>query len=130
MVQPRTAGDRGRRLLAVLLAALGCTTPAALGAPGEGHGEFEFTGIYRGGGQVQVTESSPLALQHGLLGATTTLVCVDGAILVADLNGDGAGNLADVQPGDAVTVITEQPLANPLSSCYAKALIDRTHPAE
>jgi hypothetical protein len=56
------------------------------------------------------------------------LACEDGTARVADLNGDGAGTLADVRTGDTVLVVTELPLADPLSSCYARLLIDQTHP--
>jgi hypothetical protein len=129
MVQRIKVVLRGRRTLVCALTAAALAVPAFVATAASGSSaEFSFTGTYQGSGVVQVTQRGELAIQHGVLGPGTSLACADGAVQVADLNRDGAATLADVQPGDTVLVLTDLPLANPLSSCYARLVIDQTHP--
>lgn len=71
------------------------------------------------------------ANRHGraLVGKDLSLSLGAARLSVADVNGDGVANLADVQPGDRVLAQVRLPRRRPVTGTVAaRKLVDRTHP--
>lgn len=133
-----------RNLIAALGVAALAVPSAALANQGETHGHananghsathnaaYVFRGTYEGGSAVEVTHGNARVRKDGLVGQTVTFDLTTARITVADTNGDGATDLADVQVGDKVLVKAMLPKSDPGSQPFAaKRLVDQTHPAE
>ena len=147
----REAAKRVFAIGAVL--ALG-TAPAALaerpadpGSQGHGHGKehgkghesehgksgaktvmYVFKGTYAGAGDVAVDHGNAHVRKAGLVGETVSFDLTTAKIVVADNDGNGTRDLADVRNDDRVVVKARLPRTDPGAQPYtAKQLVDQTH---
>jgi hypothetical protein len=93
------------------------------------HAHHRVTYVFRGtwsGGAVEVTGGNRHVRRAGLVGQTVELDLSHARVVVRDLNGDGARDLADVQDGDRVLVQARLPKGDPGDAPYAaRKLVDR-----
>lgn len=92
------------------------------------HGTVVSVDTTTGVAVVQVTRAN----HHGtgLVGTQVTVDLSKATVLVADVNGDGQGNLADVAVSDRVLVQGRIPLHGDLTAALtSRRLIDQTRPA-
>jgi hypothetical protein len=107
---------------------------------GHGHGHkskrpktatFVFKGVYEGDGVVTVTGGNSRVRRSGLVGTVVTFDLSRARLDVADVNGDGAADAADVQADDKVVVQARLPRGFELADgavVTARKVVDRTAP--
>jgi hypothetical protein len=94
-------------------------------------GTFVFKGVYGGDGAVEVTGGNSRVRRSGLVGTVVTFDLSGARLRVADVNGDGAADAADLQAGDRVVVQARLPRGVELDEdtvVTARKLVDRTAP--
>lgn len=90
---------------------------------------YVFKGTYGGDGSVAVAKGNRHVRKAGLIDTTVAFDLSEARVVVADTNGDGSSDLADVAAGDEVQVKAKLPKADPGAQPFAaKHLIDKTHP--
>jgi hypothetical protein len=121
-----------------ILALLGVTAlaaPVAVAAPHEGQGggttkpaQYNVKGIYAGDGVVSVNHANGHARKAGWKGTDVAFDLSSAQIRVADANGDGVRDLADVAVGDRVKVKARLPKRDPGAGPYAaQRLADKSN---
>ena len=131
-----------RSTIAAATAALLLAAPAVAAAKGGPHKDHEskgkgsrtvsfvLKGTYAGDSTVAVTKANGPARKAGLVGQTVTLDLATARVVVADVNADGARDLADVAVGDKVVVKVRAPKgATAADTLTARQLVDQTHKA-
>ena len=107
--------------------------PADPGSQGKGKAGtktvmYVFKGTYAGTNGVNVTKGNNHVKKANLVGTLVTFDLASAAIVVDDVNGDGARNLTDVATGDKVVVKARLPRKEPGTQPFAaKQLVDQTH---
>jgi len=92
---------------------------------------FEFKGVYGADGTVTVAGGNSRVRRAGFVGQVVTFDFTGARISVADVDGNGTADLADVQSGDRVNVQVKLPRslkAADAGTLRARKLVDRTHP--
>ena len=88
---------------------------------------YVFKGTWSGG-SVHVTKGNKHVRRAELVGTDVAFDLTDAKIVVADNDGDGAKDLADVQDGDSVLVKARLPKGDPGDVPFAaRKLVDQTH---
>lgn len=91
---------------------------------------YVFKGTYAGAGDVAVDHGNAHVRKAGLVGATVSFDLTAAKIVVADNDGNGTRDLADVRNDDRVVVKARLPRTDPGAQPYtAKQLVDQTHAA-
>ena len=86
-----------------------------------------FKGYYKGEGSIEVRHGNSRVRKGGYIGGEVAFDLSGARIVVADVNGDGQRNLADVAVGDWVLVKARLPRTDPGDQPFeAKRLIDKT----
>jgi hypothetical protein len=89
--------------------------------------QYNVTGIYAGDGVVSVDHVNGHARKAGWKGTDVAFDFAAAQIRVADTNGDGSRDLADVAVGDRVKVKARLPKRDPGAGPYAaQRLVDRS----
>lgn len=70
---------------------------------------FVFKGTFTAPGTLTVTSGNAHVRKGGFVGQDVAFDLADAKIVVADTNGDGERNLADVKDGDTVLVLARLP---------------------
>ena len=125
-----------KQILAVVLGVGALAAPTALAAPNEGHGggttkpaQYNVKGVYAGDGVVSVNHANGHARKAGWKGTDVAFDLSTAQIRVADVNGDGTRDLADVAVGDRVKVKARLPKRDPGTGPYvAQRLVDKSNP--
>ena len=90
---------------------------------------YVFKGTYSAG-MVTVTKGNQHVKRAGLVGTEVAFDFSETRVKVADTNGDGTRDLADVSDGDKVVVKARLPRKAPGSGPFAaRKLVDQTHVA-
>jgi hypothetical protein len=122
-------------MLAVILIVL----PAALSDGHERHAQrpdrevaYVFKGTFNvAGATVNVVQGNRHARRAGLVGTTVAFDLTAARVRVADSNGDGMRNAADLQQGDVVVVSSRLPRRAPGSAPFAaRKVVDQSHGPE
>jgi hypothetical protein len=103
------------------------------GNQGKGKGKrphnvaWVFKGYYKGEGSIEVRHGNSRVRKGGYIGDEVAFDLSGARIVVADANGDGQRDLADVAVGDWVLVKARLPRTDPGDQPFeAKRLIDKT----
>jgi hypothetical protein len=89
---------------------------------------YVFKGTFDGGA-VDVTKGNKHVKRAGLVGTEVAFDFTSARVKVADTNGDGTRNLADVADGDKVVVKARLARKAPGDGPFAaRQLVDQTHP--
>jgi hypothetical protein len=117
-------------MLAVVLIVL----PAALS---DGHARsaevaYVFKGTFNvSGASVSVVQGNRHARRAGLVGTTVAFDLSGARVRVADTNGDGTRDAADLQQGDVVVVKARLPRRTPGTAPFAaRKVVDQSHGPE
>jgi hypothetical protein len=122
-------------MLAVILIVL----PAALSDGHERHAQrpdqgvaYVFKGTFDAAGTaVNVIQGNRHVRRAGLVGQTVGFDLSAARVRVADVNGDGLRNVADLQDGDAVVVKARLPRRSPGEGRFiARRVVDQSHGRE
>lgn len=127
-----------RKLVAALGVAALAVPAAAVAHPGESHGggttkpaQYNVKGIYAGDGVVSVNHANGHARKAGWKGTDVAFDFSAAQIRVADTNGDGTRDLADVVVGDRVKVKARLAKRDPGAGPYvAQRLVDKSNQGE
>lgn len=127
-----------RKLAAGLGVAALAVPAAAVAHPGESHGggttkpaQYNVKGVYAGAGVVSVNHANGHARKAGWKGTDVAFDFTSAQIRVADTNGDGVRDLADVAVGDRVKVKARLPKRDPGAGPYvAQRLVDKSSQGE
>ena len=127
-----------RKLAAALGAAALAVPAAAVAHPGESHGggttkpaQYNVKGVYAGAGVVSVDHANGHARKAGWKGTDVAFDFSSAQIRVADTNGDGVRDLADVAVGDRVKVKARLSKRDPGAGPYvAQRLVDKSSEGE
>lgn len=124
------------RKVAALLGIAALAIPAtSIADPKEGRGggttkpaQYNVKGIYAGDGVVSVNHANGHARKAGWKGTDVPFDLSAAQIRVADTNGDGVQDLADVAVGDRVKVKARLPKRDPGAAPYAaRRLVDESN---
>ena len=89
---------------------------------------YVFKGSYAGDGNVAVDHGNAHARKADLVGTTVSFDLTGARIVVADNDGSGTKDLADVNSGDRVVVKARLPRTDPGDQPFkAKQLVDQSH---
>lgn len=122
--------------VAALLGVAALAIPAtSIADPKEGRGggttkpaQYNVKGLYAGDGVVSVNHVNGHARKAGWKGTDVTFDFSVAQIRVADANGDGVQDLADVAVGDRVKVKARLPKRDPGTAPYgAQRLVDESN---
>ena len=95
------------------------------------HGDKKVTYVFKGtygADGVTVLKGNKHVRRAGLVGEVVAFDLSAARVVVADINGDGKRDLADVQDGDKVVVQARLPRRTPGSAPFAaRKLVDQTH---
>jgi hypothetical protein len=124
-----------RKVAAVLGVAALAVPAASIAKPPEGRGggttkpaQYNVKGIYAGDGVVSVNHVNGHARKAGWKGTDVAFDFTAAQIRVADTNGDGSRDLADVAIGDRVKVKARLPKRDPGAGPYAaQRLVDESN---
>ena len=133
------------RVAVALMGAAALALPAAAAAKGHpdhagathghkggraGHGvQYIFRGTWSGGA-VDVTGGNNHVRRAGLVGQSVSFDLTNARVVVADVNGDGTRDAADMQDGDRVLVQARLPKGDPGAGPYAaRKLVDKGGPS-
>jgi hypothetical protein len=130
MTRSQIAAATAALLLAAPAAAVAKKGPDAPKGKGPKTVSFVLKGTYQGQSTVLVAKGNGPAKKAGLVGQTVTLDLAAARIVVADVNGDGARTVDDVQVGDKVVVKVKAPRGTTAADTLAaRQLVDQTHKA-
>jgi hypothetical protein len=122
-----------------MLAAVLIVLPVALSDGHERHPQapdrevaYVFKGTFNvADATVSVLQGNRHARRAGLVGTTVAFDLSAARVRVADTNGDGVRNAADLQQGDVVVVRSRLPRRSPGSAPYAaRRVVDQSHGRE
>jgi hypothetical protein len=121
--------------LAIVIGVAALVAPVAMAAPQDGKGggqtkpaQYKVKGSYAGDGVVSVHKANGHARKAGWKGTDVAFDLSSAQIRVADSNGDGTSDLADVTIGDRVKVKARLPKRDPGAGPYvAKRLVDESN---
>jgi hypothetical protein len=121
--------------LAALVAVAALAAPVAAAAPKEGHGggktkpaQYNVKGLYAGDSAVSVKHVNGHARKASWKDTDVAFDLSSAQVRVADTNGDGVSDLADVAVGDRVKVKARLPKRDPGAGPYvAKRLVDESN---
>jgi hypothetical protein len=124
-----------RKVAAVLGVAALAVPAASIAKPPEGRGggttkpaQYNVKGIYAGDGVVSVNHVNGHARKAGWKGTDVAFDFTAAQIRVADTNGDGSRDLADVTVGDRVKIKARLPKRDPGAGPYAaQRLVDESN---
>ena len=131
MRKPARTIALGAAVTALALAPIAGAKPHEPKSHGNGHGKakgvsYIFKGTYVDATTVDVSKGNSRVRKAGLLGAVQFDFSA-AKISVADTNGDGASDLADVVAGDRVVVKVKAPKGDPGEQPFsARQLVDQT----
>ena len=120
------------RIAALVLGVAALTVPVSGATPPAGHGggktkpaQYNVKGVYAGDGVVSVNHVNGHARKAGWRGTDVAFDLSSAQIRVADTNGDGVHDLADVTVGDRVKIKARLPKRDPGAGPYsAQRLVD------
>jgi hypothetical protein len=130
---------RYMRNMLLMLAVFLIVLPAALSDGHERRAQrpdravaYVFKGTFNvSGASVSVIQGNRHARRAGLVGTTVAFDLSAARVRVADINGDGMRNAADLQQGDVVVVKARLPRRTPGSAPFAaRKVIDQSHGRE
>ena len=125
----------GAAVTALALAPIAGAKPHEPKGHGHGHGSgkakgvsYIFKGTYVDATTVEVSKGNAHVRKAGLTGGPVQFDFSTAKVSVADTNGDGASDLADVIAGDRVVVKVKAPKGDPGEQPFtARQLVDQTN---
>jgi hypothetical protein len=93
-------------------------------------GTYNGSGAYTATSSVHVNRGNHFVKRQGLVGQDVSFDLTNAKVVVADTNGDGSRDLADVNVGDKVVVKARLRKKDPGDQPFnGRQLVDQSHPA-